>query len=242
MDKINNTLHEIYNADFLRRRVLELIQDYTSDANNETGERVSDMPQNQFDYMISFCGRSLFGGMDTNNDLLLLCIACVVFCDVSTKFNKIVSLDGFARFVGLPVEYVKTWKTDADAISKKGFYIENFIIELSNLYSTCDCNYYNIINYYQLDSISGVCSSGELLTAVKGVIFSRVHGFRENEIKNGFLSSKQQLGAVALVNREYGWSADTVSQVERARALSLSDLPKLQSYVNPQKQIESLET
>ena len=85
-------------------------------------------------------------------------------------------------------------------------------------------------------------SWGELITAVNGSIFVRLQNVRENSIKSAFLQAKQQLGAIALVNREFGWSADTVTQVERARALSLSDLPKLQSYVNPQKQIESLET
>lgn len=239
MDKQNNAINELYNVDILRARVLESIREYMSKPENETGDKITDMPQNMIDYMFSSCGRSVFGGMDLYNDILLLSLACVVYTDISTKYNKIVSVDGFGRFAGVAVEYVKTWQIDAKTASNKGLYLDNLISELYNLYLQYDFNYTNIFNNNNI--FIGGLNGSELSTATKGAIFSRLHGYRENEIKNAFLSSKQQLGAVALVNKEFGWSADTVTQVERARALSLSDLPKINTYVNPQNTLETQE-
>lgn len=239
MDKINNELQEFYDANFLRARVLESMRDYMSKPENETGEKITELPQIQFDYVLTVAGRSVFGGMDTQHDYLLLCLLCVVYIEIVTKYNKYVSLEAFASFVNLPVEFVRTWENDQRSI-KKGLYLDNIITELTTIYRDTNYNYNNLNeNIYSCDAFN---SWGELITAVNGSIFVRLQNVRENSIKSAFLQAKQQLGAIALVNREFGWSADTVTQVERARALSLSDLPKLQSYVNPQKQIESLET
>ena len=65
---------------------------------------------------------------------------------------------------------------------------------------------------------------------------------REAGLKARLLSDKQQLGAVAVANREFGWSADRIASEERARALTLSDLPKLSDYVNPAQLPEKPET
>ena len=73
---------------------------------------------------------------------------------------------------------------------------------------------------------------GEILTAVHGLIYNRLTAHRETALKYKMIDSKQQIGAIAVANSEYGWSADRIGQEERARALTLSDLPKLSNYVN----------
>ena len=241
MEKQNNTINELYNIDTLKNRVLENARFYMSNPENETGDKMSELSQNTFDYVLQYAGRATFGGLDINKDLLLLCLVCIAYIDISAKYNKIVSFEGFGMFSGVPSEYVKTWQNDYKMIQNKGLYITSIINELSVLYDKYDCNVNYIINNNLIFNICGVASFAELSTACRGSVYARLHSFREHEIKNGFLSSKQQLGAVALVNKEYSWNADNVAQIERARALSLADLPKMSDYVNRQNRLETSE-
>ena len=71
-----------------------------------------------------------------------------------------------------------------------------------------------------------------VITAIRGLIYNRLQYFREANIKNRLLSGKQQIGVMAVANREFSWSADRLASEDRARRLTLSDLPKLPSYVN----------
>lgn len=245
MEKEQDTTNELYNADMLRSRLLESMRAYMSDPQNETGEHINELPQTQYDYIMQSAGREVFGGMDAEKDPLFLLVLCTVYTDLSAKYNKVVSLDGFAGFAGLAVEFVRAWSTDAKAINGKGLYINSFIKILLKLY--IDYNYHisfdnNNILYNDLFISLGVRSGADVVTACRGLVFARLQGFREYEIKNGFLSSKQQLGAVALVNKEFAWSADTIAQTERARALTLADLPKMSNYVNHQNGLETSES
>ena len=245
MEKEQDTTNELYNADILRARLLESVRAYMSDPQNETGEKINELPQTQYDYIMQDAGREVFGGMDAEQDPLFLLVLCTVYTDLSAKYNKVVSLDGFAGFAGLAVEFVRAWSTDAKAINGKGLYINSFIKILLRLYD--DYNYHisfdnnNIILSDNIFISLGVRSGADIVTACRGLVFARLQGFREYEIKNGFLSSKQQLGAVALVNKEFSWSADTIAQTERARALTLADLPKMSGYVNRQNRLETSE-
>lgn len=241
MDKQTNTIKELYNIDILKNRVLDNIRDYMSKPENETGEKITEMQQTQFDYMLKNAGRATFGGMDTSNDILFLCLLCIVYIDINAKYNKIVSFEGFAMFSGVPCDYIKTWINDVKTMQGKQIYIDNIINGLYQLYSNYDFNVNYIINNNLIFNICGFDSFGDIITACRACIYSRLQGFRENEIKNGFLSSKQQLGAVALVNREFAWNADNVAQIERARALTLADLPKMSNYVNRQNRLETSE-
>ena len=230
MEKVVNEINELYNVDLLRARVLHNVREYMSDPNNETGDRLTEISQNQFDYILKCAGGQTFGGVVSSDNPLLLCLACVVYVDICAKYNKIVSVDGFGMFTGIDPDDLRTWANDARTAQQKHIYLNNLITDLINLYTFNDFNYH--ILFDNIISIRGCENWGELLTTARGLVFSRLHKYREHEIKNGFLSSKQQLGAVALVNKEYQWNADNVAQVERARALSLSDLPKLPNYVN----------
>lgn len=241
MEKENNTIKELYNVDYLKNKVLENARFYMSNPENETGDKMSELSQNTFDYVLKDAGRATFGGFDVQNDLLLLCIICIVYIDISAKYNKIVSFEGFAMFSGVPCEYVKTWVNDYKTMQGKQIYINSIISDLQNIYDKYNYNINIIYTDNNIFNICGVASFAELSTACRGSIYARLHSFREHEIKNGFLSSKQQLGAVALVNKEYSWNADNVAQIERARALSLADLPKMSDYVNRQNRLETSE-
>ena len=82
----------------------------------------------------------------------------------------------------------------------------------------------------------------DVITAINGIIYNKLQDMREAGLKARLLSDKQQLGAVAVANREFGWSADRIANEERARALTLSDLPKLSNYVNNNSLPELSET
>ena len=243
MDKTENSMQELYNMDILRTRVVEGIRAYMANPENETGAFIADVPQGQFNYILCDAGRSVFGGVRVRDDILLTGLLCLVYVELCAKYNKIPSIVGFAMFSGIPSDYIKLWQADAKRIDGKQYILQDIIECLQIIYCNIEYNIpYLISNYHFNNTGLPFASFGELQTAINGLVYARLQDIRENAIKDNFLQAKQQLGAIALVNREYGWSADTVAQTERARALSLADLPKMSGYVNHENRLETSET
>ncbi len=245
---------DIYNLEFIKNRAETIIKEFAQDPENGIKDFLAVNINNQvFNAVLSDIRLSLFFGVDPVSDPLLLIIIFDAFIYLNTKYNKIVSVESFSFFSGVSLDLVNSWSQDANTITKNDI-LDNHINELYfiynkyifNKYSDKQTNNNNTIYYINLNNIilpSEVLEKiGKEATAVKGHIFNKIAFFRESAIKNKFFGAKQLLGAVAVVNREFGWSAERIGKEERARALTLSDLPKLTDYVNPQKTIESDET
>lgn len=252
MEKEKNSMIEIYNYDFLLSRAVDLLQDYEANPQNQI-RTLLECSNLQFLGALEFVGRSLFGGLNLSDDPLLLAFALSVYVSIVNKYGKTASVEGFAFFAVIDPETVRGWQADAKTL-KKGQTMTETVERLLYIY---DILYFKELSqktiniqytkgksnlYYNFSISEAEAVKGELSTIVNGLVYNRLHDFRESAIKYKMIDSKQQIGALAVANNEFGWSADRIGQEERARALTLQDLPKLTDYVNPQKTIESDET
>ena len=236
----------IYDFDFLLNRAEEITSDFCNDqANGVKDAQPQNMTNQVYNAVLADIGRSLFRNIDISNDGLLLCIMFDLYNYIACKHDKIISLEGFAFICGIAPEIVQSWAQDAKSLQKSDL-LDNRKKALYILYTNyinsnqSDKQYINDTELYYINpyNILSETDKGQYMnesTAVKGHIYNKIAFFRESGIKNKMLSAKQQLGVVAVVNREFGWSADRIGQEERARALTLSDLPKLSNYVNESK-------
>lgn len=252
MEKEKDSLQEFYNYDFLLHRAVDLLQDYESNPENQINS-LSECSNLQFLGGLEYVGRSLFGGFDLEQDPLLLALSFSVYVTIINRYGKTASLQGFGFFSQIDPETVKGWQADAKTL-KKGQTLTELVNELLYIYnilyfkkpdnkSISNNNIIlddNILYSYSLDI--AIQRKREILTAVSGLIYKKLIEYRETALKYKMIDSKQQVGAIAVANSEFGWSADRIGQEERARALTLSDLPKLSNYVNSEKLTELPET
>lgn len=246
MEKAKDSIQDIYNYDYLLCRAVDLMQDYESNPQNEINT-LSECSNVQFMGGLEFVGRSLFGGFDLVSDALLLALSLSVYITLVNKYGKTASIEGFSFFAMIDPETVQSWQADAKTL-KKGLTMSSVINELLYIYnilyfkelSQITINNHSLMgkdNLLQYNYNSDVARDriGELSTSVFGLVYNRLHAFRETALKYKMIDSKQQIGAIAVANNEYGWSADRIGKEERARALTLADLPKLSNYVNSDK-------
>lgn len=253
MEKAKDTIKELYNYDVLLCRAVDLMQDYESNPQNQINS-LSECSNVQFLGGLEFVGRSLFGGFDLVSDALLLALSLSVYITLVNKYGKTASIEGYGFFAMIDPETVKGWQADAKTL-KKGLTMSSVINELLYIYNTLyfkelsqiPMNNNSIMGnhsiiQYNYDSEMAIQRRAELSTSVFGLVYNRLHAFRETALKYKMIDSKQQIGAIAVANNEYGWSADRIGKEERARALTLADLPKLSNYVNSEKLPEIPET
>ena len=253
MEKEQNSILELYSYDFLLSRAVEIMQDYESNPQNQIST-LAECSNVQFLGGLEYVGRCLFGGLDVINDSLLLALSLSVYITIVNKYGKTASLEGFSFFATIDPETVKGWQADAKTL-KKGATLTDITQELLYIYyilynkelTQLPINNHSLLGKnsiinYNYTSEEARQRQAELLTTVNGLIFNRLHDFRETALKYKMIDSKQQIGAIAVANSEYGWSADRIGQEERARALTLSDLPKLSNYVNDTRAPEITET
>lgn len=247
-NKIKDHNAELYNVDFLYNKSVNIILDYAADPTNNIKD-IYNISNIRFLDALRAVNRGLFAGLDVDADPLLKAILINVYIDISNKFDKIISLEGFSYITGIQIETIKQYAADAGHV-KKTMNIMQYICILYKIYTnnnfinSDNFNIYNIYNNkynnYDLNNIYSVPQ--DVTTAVNGIIYNKLQDMREAGLKARLLSDKQQLGAVAVANREFGWSADRIANEERARALTLSDLPKLSNYVNNNSLPELSET
>lgn len=236
-NKIKDHNAELYNIDFLYNKSVELMLDYSADPTNNV-KNLHMISNIQFLDALRFVNRGLFSGLDVDADPLLKALCINVYIDISNKFDKIISLEGFGYYTGIQTETIKQYAADAGHVNKtnnnimvyinilyKIYFNRNILDTNNNIY--INNNIYNSINYDSYNTVPP-----DVITAINGIIYNKLQDMREAGLKARLLSDKQQLGAVAVANREFGWSADRIANEERARALTLSDLPKLTNYVN----------
>ena len=253
MEKEKDSLKEFYNYDVLLCRAVDLLQDYESNPENQINS-LSECSNLQFLGGLEYVGRSLFGGFNLEQDPLLLALSFSVYVTIINRYGKTASLQGFGFFSQIDPETVKDWQADAKTL-KKGQTLTDAVNELLYIYNIL---YFkepdnksiknnnniildnSIIYSYSLDI--AIQRKREILTVVSGLIYKKLIEYRETALKYKMIDSKQQVGAIAVANQEFGWSADRIGQEERARALTLSDLPKLSNYVNSEKLPEIPET
>ena len=253
MEKGKDSIQDIYNYDYLLCRAVDLMQDYESNPQNQINS-LSECSNVQFLGGLEFVGRSLFGGFDLVSDALLLALSLSVYITLVNKYGKTASIEGYGFFTMIDPETVKGWQADAKTL-KKGQTLTDVVNELLYIYNTLyfkEFSHKSINNHslmgnhniiqYNYTSDTARHRQAELLTVVNGLIFNRLTAYRETALKYKMIDSKQQIGAIAVANSEYGWSADRIGQEERARALTLADLPKLSNYVNSEKLPEIPET
>lgn len=253
MEEGKTQLPNLYNFDYLVNKAEEITSDFCNDQINGVKDAQPQNMTNQvYNAVLADIGRTLFRNIDISDDGLLLCIMFDVYNYIACKHDKIISLEGFAFICGIAPEIVQSWAQDANSLQKsdlldnrkKALYIlytDYINTNQSDKQSINDTELYYINPY----SILSDTEKGRYMiesTAVKGHIYNKIAFFRESGIKNKMLSAKQQLGVVAVVNREYGWSAERIGKEERARALTLADLPKLSSYVNNEKEAQKDQT
>lgn len=239
---IINSFQEMHNIDYLRNRAEEATERQFTDKRKNPEKTTNAV-------FLSICdrvGRELFSGLDISNDALLLCLMVKIYGNLCNTYDKTPSLEGYANICGLSLDAVRSWSQDAKALTPKMPTIDQIIEAISagcDKVSLLEDDY--IYNSSHLgseynSSKSNLMSLGEadVLTIAYGRIFERLQYIREESIKNRFLSSGQQLGALALVNQEFRWDADKIKREESARALTLADLPKITDYVNKPKAIE----
>lgn len=243
MKKEHDSIQEIYNFEFLLSKELELLQDYESDPHNQI-ESLLECSNIQFISALEITGRILFSGFSLLTDPLLLALASMVYSSIVNRYSKTASLESFAEFVQIDPETVRSWQADSLTL-KKGQGLTDLINETIYIYnilyfSNKPLNYYNSIGknniiYPSYNILDAERVKKELSTKIFGVVYNRIVHNREVAIKYKMIDSKQQVGAIAVANSEYGWSADRIGQEERARALTLADLPKLTNYVNKEE-------
>lgn len=246
----NNDLPCIYQFDFIKNKSEQIIKEFASDPDNGIKEGLCVNINNQiFNSVLFDINNDLFAGIETEKDPLLLIIIFECFIYITSKYNKIVSLEAFSFFSGVPLDDLFLWSQDAKLLQKSDI-LDNHKKELYILYKNIYTRYNNknnikdinndlyYINIYNIMSNAEKDKCLQELTAIKGHIYNKIAFFRESGIKNKMLGSSQQLGVVAIVNREFGWSAERIGKEERARALTLSDLPKLSNYVNNEKEAQ----
>lgn len=250
-NKIKDHNAELYNVDFLYNKSVNIILDYAADPTNNIKD-IYNISNIRFLDALRAVNRGLFAGLDVDADPLLKAILINVYIDISNKFDKIISLEGFSYITGIQTETIKQYAADAGHVKKNDnilryicilykIYINNKIINQSDIYNIYINNNNNIVlNDY--NNYIGRDVPQDVITAVNGIIYNKLQDMREAGLKARLLSDKQQLGAVAVANREFGWSADRIANEERARALTLSDLPKLSNYVNNNSLPELSET
>lgn len=253
MEKAKDSIQDIYNYDYLLCRAVDLMQEYESNPQNEINTLL-ECSNVQFLGGLEFVGRSLFGGLDLSSDALLLALCSSVYVSLVNKYGKTASIEGFGFFAMIDPETVQSWQADAKTL-KKGLTMSNAINELLYIYNTLyfkelsqiPINNHSIMGdhnilKYNYTSDTARQRQAELLTTVNGLIYNRLTAYRETALKYKMIDGKQQIGAIAVANNEYGWSADRIGKEERARALTLADLPKLSNYVNSEKLPEIPET
>ena len=249
-NKIKDHNAELYNADFLYNKSVNIILDYAADPTNNIKD-IYNISNIRFLDALRAVNRGLFAGLDVDADPLLKAILINVYIDISNKFDKIISLEGFSYISGIQTETIKQYAADAGHVKKTmnimqyicilyKIYINNKIINQSDIYNIYINNNNIALNDY--NNYIGRDMPQDVITAVNGIIYNKLQDMREAGLKARLLSDKQQLGAVAVANREFGWSADRIANEERARALTLSDLPKLSNYVNNNSLPELSET
>lgn len=246
MEEAKTQLPNLYDFDYLVNKAEEITSDFCNDQINGVKDAQPQNMTNQvYNAVLADIGRTLFRNIDISNDGLLLCIMFDVYNYIACKHDKIISLEGFAFICGIAPEIVQSWAQDANSLQKSDL-LDNRKKALYILYTNyinskqSDKQYINDSQLYYINpyTILGDDDKRKYLsesTAVKGHIYNKIAFFRESGIKNKMLSAKQQLGVVAVVNREFGWSAERIGKEERARALTLADLPKLSNYVNSDK-------
>ena len=264
MEKATDSKNELYKKPFLLNQIVKYLQDYeeneknglpTDPKGNGNPKGLTGATNNQFYRALEVVNGLMFGGLSLENDPLLLALLSDVFISVCNQYNKTPSLEGFGYISGISADILRSWSADAKTDDKKTTLndcINKLYIYYNKLFNIKDLDqpiYFNNINLinnnniydFNNNNIDLVQGFGMLATATSGKIYNKLLLARENAIKNHMIDSKQQLGAVAVVNREFAWSADRIGQEERARALTLADLPKLSSYVNSSKTIETTE-
>ena len=253
MEKAKDSIQDIYNYDYLLCRAVDLMQDYESNPQNQINS-LSECSNVQFLGGLEFVGRSLFGGFDLVSDALLLALSLSVYITLVNKYGKTASIEGYGFFTMIDPETVKGWQADAKTL-KKGQTLTELVNELLYIYNilyfkepdnkTIKNNNNIILNDSVIYSYSldiAIQRKREILTAISGLIYKKLIEYRETALKYKMIDSKQQVGAIAVANQEFGWSADRIGKEERARALTLADLPKLSNYVNSEKLPEIPET
>lgn len=247
-NKIKDHNAELYNIDYLYNKSVNIILDYAADPTNNIKD-IYNISNIRFLDALRAVNRGLFAGLDVDTDPLLKAILINVYIDISNKFDKIISLEGFSYISGIQTETIKQYAADAGHV-KKTMNIMQYICILYKIYTnnniiqSDNINIYNIYNNkYNIDLYNNYNTvPPDVITAINGIIYNKLQDMREAGLKARLLSDKQQLGAVAVANREFGWSADRIANEERARALTLSDLPKLTNYVNNNSLPELSET
>lgn len=253
-DDHNNYLPCIYNFNYIKSKSENKIIEFASDPVNGIKEGLPVNINNQIINSVLFdINNDLFAGIETEKDPLLLIIIFECFIYITSKYNKIVSLEAFSFFSGVPLDDLFLWSQDSNILPKNDI-LDNHKKELYILYKNIYSRYItknnikdinNDLYYIDINNIMNNADKDECLqelTAIKGHIYKKIAFFRESGIKNKMLGSSQQLGVVAIVNREFGWSAERIGKEERARALTLQDLPKLTNYVNNEKEGQKEQT
>lgn len=241
-ETITNERSELTNSDYLRNKVEELTAQEI-DANGASIDKISNA------VFLSVCdhvGRSLFGGLDISSDAVILGNMALIYTAICNRYDKIPSLEGFAYICRISPDLVKSWAQDAKSITPKTPYLEQLISALTPEINAIYIYNIPIVNDYREEpyntsNIDNLCR-GEMLTAVCGRIYERLQFCREEALKNKLLNGNQQIGAIAVANQEYKWDADKVQREERARALTLADLPKIDTYVNSQMITQTTES
>lgn len=127
---------------------------------------------------------------------------CNVYISLCSRYNKEINIYGYMYLTNVSYTTIKRWYTD---------YYDN---------STQCINTISELDIYNTDR--------HTVTAVRASIYKRLLDAREDSLSNMLTSGKNPVGTIAILNHAYHWATDNAIHEEKQRAITLSQLPKLE--------------
>jgi len=202
---------------YYENRITEAIEDYKRENNIDS---ITSLKQLQYNSVLIYIGKTVFtyNGKKLLNyrDIQLLYDLLSIYCNISNRFNKTISVIGFSYFINLDISVLSKWK---HGTNRSTIYYD---IDTNKIIDSSSITLYRM--HYADHSIM------ELSNNLYSNLVKKIDQLREDQLKNK--TEDGSIPALALGKIEYSWIEGGEKQLQAKL---------IESYVQPSNLLDKYE-